>query len=188
MSRALGHSCAHTGKIGPRKLPEDGDEWGDTALHTHADSTFKPWRSEAELATSRSRGLPTILSFTSGWGRNSFVSFKLSRPGNEPQTLACKAAVLTTTLGPYRYATDFNGFLSSNPVDMVRFNVFQIVVIRSARGRVYSRTQHCHCMGISIWLSLVEGSDNSTLTALKYWCINYGDLMVIFHLKSSSMP
>ena len=35
--------------------------WDDTALQTQ-DSKFKPWRSEAEHATSRSRRLPTILS------------------------------------------------------------------------------------------------------------------------------
>ena len=56
--------------------------------------------SEAEHATSRSRRLPTILTFTRGWGRNNFVSFKPPRPGTEPRTLAWKAAVLTTTLGP----------------------------------------------------------------------------------------
>ena len=38
--------------------------------------------------------------FTRGWGRNIFVSFKPPRPGTEPRTLAWKAAVLTTTLGP----------------------------------------------------------------------------------------
>ena len=37
-------------------------------------------------------------SFTSGWGRNIFASFKPPRPGNELRTW--KAAVLTTTLGP----------------------------------------------------------------------------------------
>ena len=42
----------------------------------------------------------TILTFTRGWGRNNFVSFKPPRPGTEPRTLAWKAAVLTTTLGP----------------------------------------------------------------------------------------
>ena len=72
--------------------------WDDTALPTR-DSKFKPWRSEAEHATSRSQRLPTILSFTSGWGRNIFV-FKLPRPGNEPKTLARKTDVLTTTLVP----------------------------------------------------------------------------------------
>ena len=75
------------------------DDWDDTVLQTQ-DSKFEPWRSEAVHATSRSRRLPTILTFTRGWGRNNFVSFKPPRPGTEPQTLAWKAAVLTTTLGP----------------------------------------------------------------------------------------
>ena len=75
------------------------DDWGDTVLQTQ-NSKFEPWRSEAEHATSRSRRLPTILTFTREWGRNIFVSFKPPRPGTEPRTLAWKAAVLTTTLGP----------------------------------------------------------------------------------------
>ena len=75
------------------------DDWDDTVLQTQ-DSKFEPWRSEAEHATSRSRRLPTILTFTRGWGRNNFVSFKPPIPGTEPRTLAWKAAVLTTTLGP----------------------------------------------------------------------------------------
>ena len=73
--------------------------WDDTAVQTQ-DSKFEPWRSEAEHATSRSPRLPTILSYTSGWGRNILISFKPPRPGNEPRTLAWKAAVITTTLGP----------------------------------------------------------------------------------------
>ena len=75
------------------------DDWDDPVLQTQ-DSEYEPWRSEAEHATSRSRRLPTILTFTRGWGRNNFVSFKPPRPGTEPRTLAWKAAVLTTTLGP----------------------------------------------------------------------------------------
>ena len=79
------------------------DEWDDTALQTQ-DSKFKPWRSEAEHATSRSLRLSTILSFRSGWGRNIFVSFKPPRPGTETPNssvkLAWNAAVLTTTPGP----------------------------------------------------------------------------------------
>ena len=75
------------------------DDWDDTVLQTQ-NSKFEPWRSEAEYATSRSRRLSTILTFTRGWGRNIFVSFKPPRPGTEPRTLAWKAAVLTTTLGP----------------------------------------------------------------------------------------
>ena len=87
------------------------DDWDDTVLRTQNSkfllcpedsviSKFEPWRSEAEHATSRSRRLPTILTFTRWWGRNIFVSFKPPRPGTEPRTLAWKAAVLTTTLGP----------------------------------------------------------------------------------------
>ena len=48
------------------------DEWDDTVLQT-LDSKFEPWRSEAEHATSRSRRLPTILTFTRGWGKNHFL-------------------------------------------------------------------------------------------------------------------
>ena len=61
------------------------DDWNDTVLQTK-DSKFEPLRSEAEHATSRSRRLPTILTFTRGWGRNIFVSFKPPRPGTEPRT------------------------------------------------------------------------------------------------------
>ena len=71
------------------------DDWDYTVLQTQ-DSKFEPWRSEAEHATSRSRRLPTILTYTRGWGRNIFVSFKPPRPGTEPRSLAWKAAVLTT--------------------------------------------------------------------------------------------
>ena len=72
--------------------------WDDPVLQTQ-DSKFEPWRSEAEHATSWSRRLPTILTFTRGWGRNIFCFFfKPPRPGTEPRTLAWKAAVRTTTL------------------------------------------------------------------------------------------
>ena len=74
------------------------DDWDDTVLQTQ-NSKFEPWRSETEHANSRSRRLPTILTFTCGWGRNIFVSLKPPRPETEPRTLAWKAAVLTTTLG-----------------------------------------------------------------------------------------
>ena len=57
------------------------DEWDDTVLQTQ-DSKFEPWRSEAEHATSRSRRLPTILSFTRGWGRN--ILFLSNRRDREP--------------------------------------------------------------------------------------------------------
>ena len=56
------------------------DDWDDTVLHTQ-DSKFEPWRSEAEHATSRSRRLPTILTFTRGWGRNNCF-FQTAETGN----------------------------------------------------------------------------------------------------------
>ena len=80
------------------------DYWDDTVLQTQ-DSKFEPWRSEAEHATSRSRRLPEILTYTRGWGGNIFVSFKPPWPGTEPRTLAWKAAVLTTTPGPPPFRT-----------------------------------------------------------------------------------
>ena len=54
--------------------------WDDTVLQTQ-DSKFEPWRSEAEHATSRSRRLPTILTFTRGWGRNNCF-FQTAETGN----------------------------------------------------------------------------------------------------------
>ena len=77
------------------------DESDDTVLQTLDPRGLRP---STLGPTSRSRSLPTILSFMSGWGRNIFVSFKTPRPGNEPGTLSWKAAVLTTVtgrLGPY---------------------------------------------------------------------------------------
>ena len=57
------------------------DDWDDTVLQTQ-DSKFEPWRSEAEHATSRSRRLPTILTFTRRWGRNNFCFFQTAETGN----------------------------------------------------------------------------------------------------------
>ena len=57
------------------------DDWDDTVLQTQ-DSKFEPWRSEAEHATSRSRRLPTILTFTRRWGRNICCFFQTAETGN----------------------------------------------------------------------------------------------------------
>ena len=51
-----------------------------------------PWRSEAEHATSRSRRLPTILSFTRGWGRNIFCFFKTADTGNRTPNSGVKGS------------------------------------------------------------------------------------------------
>ena len=67
------------------------DDWDDTVLQTQ-DSKFEPWRSEAEQATSRSRRLPTILTFTRGWGRNIFCFFQIAETGNRaPPSVQCNA-------------------------------------------------------------------------------------------------
>ena len=57
------------------------NDWDDAVLQTQ-DSKFKPWRSEAEHATSRSRRFPTLLTFTRGWGRNFFCFFQTAETGN----------------------------------------------------------------------------------------------------------
>ena len=76
------------------------DDWDDTVLQTQ-DSKFEPWRSEAEHATSRSRRLPTVLTFTRGWEETFlFLSNRRDRESNpEP-----------TTLGPPPYYNNNNWF------------------------------------------------------------------------------
>ena len=67
------------------------DDWDDTVLQTQ-DSKFEPWRSEAEHATSRSRRLPTILTFTCGWGRNIFCFFQTAETGNRTPNSGVKGS------------------------------------------------------------------------------------------------
>ena len=66
------------------------DDRDDTALLTQDKI---PWRYEAEHAISRSRRLPTILSYTGGWGRSIFFfkpnsSLKGSGANHQPRTPA----------------------------------------------------------------------------------------------------
>ena len=67
------------------------DDWDDTVFQTQ-DSKFEPWRSEAEDATSRSRRLPTILTFTRGWGRNIFCFFQTAETGNRTPNSGVKGS------------------------------------------------------------------------------------------------
>ena len=128
------------------------DDWDDTVLQTQ-DSKFEPWRSEAEHATSRSRRLPTILTFTRGWGRNNFVSFKPPRPGTEPRTLAWKAAVLTTTPGPppEHYPTHtphwplvgwMMGLSETQTVEQLRSSICLMSCVREDYGNAFSACQN----------------------------------------------
>ena len=83
MNRASGHLCAHRLNWARRTSWGWWDDWDDTVLQTQ-DSKFEPWRSEAEHGTSRSRRLPTILTFTRGWGRN--ILFLSNRRDREPNS------------------------------------------------------------------------------------------------------
>ena len=67
------------------------DDWDDTVFQTQ-DSKFEPWRSEAEHATSRSRRLPTILTFTREWGRNIFCFFQTAETGNRTPNSGVKGS------------------------------------------------------------------------------------------------
>ena len=67
------------------------DDWDDTVLQTQ-DSKFEPWRSEAEHATSRSRRLPTILTFTRGWGRKHLCFFQTAETGNRTPNSGVKGS------------------------------------------------------------------------------------------------
>ena len=67
------------------------DDWDDTVLQTQ-DSKFEPWRSEAEHATSWSRRLPTILTFTRGWGGNIFCIFQTAETGNRTPSSGVKGS------------------------------------------------------------------------------------------------
>ena len=67
------------------------DDWDDTVLQTQ-DSKFEPSRSEAEHATSRSRRLSAILTFTRGWGRNIFCFFQTAETGNRTPNSGVKGS------------------------------------------------------------------------------------------------
>ena len=64
----------------------------EMTLSSRQDSKFEPWRSEAEHATSRSRRLPTILTFTRGWGRNIFCFFQTAETGNRTPNSGVKGS------------------------------------------------------------------------------------------------
>ena len=93
MNRALGHLCAHNYRLNWARRTYWGwwDDWDDTVLQTQ-DSKFEPWRSEAEHATSRSRRLPTILTFTRGRGRNIFCFFQTAVTGNRTPNSGVKGS------------------------------------------------------------------------------------------------
>ena len=105
MNGVLDHLCAHVGWTGPGEPPGDGEMSEMTLPSRHKIRNSSTWRSETEHATSWWRRLLTTLSFTSEWGRNSFVSFKPPRTGTEHnvRTLSWKAAMQALSKGPRPY-------------------------------------------------------------------------------------
>ena len=75
------------------------DDWDDTALQTQ-DSKLKPWRSEAEHATSRSRRFPTILNHYEWAGKNFFLKFEGQSGVRTRDLRLTKQAALITAPGP----------------------------------------------------------------------------------------
>ena len=80
--------------------------WGWMRWHCPPDTVFE---SRALAVWGRARYLsvteaPHNTEFHMWMGKKHFVSFKPPRPGTELRTLAWKAAVLTTTLGPLLYS------------------------------------------------------------------------------------
>ena len=100
MNRALGHLCAHIGWTGPGEPPEDGVMIEMTLSSRHRIRNSSPGGLRPSTLPLGHGGSPQYwLSHVDG-EETFFVSFKPPRPGTEPWTLAWKAAVLTTTLGP----------------------------------------------------------------------------------------
>ena len=66
------------------------DDWDDTPPDTGFE--IRAWRSKAEHATSRSRRLPTILTFTRGWWRNIFCFFQTTETGNRTPNSGVKGS------------------------------------------------------------------------------------------------
>ena len=100
MNRASGRLCAHIGWTGPGEPPEDGEMIEMTLSSRHRIRNSSPGGLRLSTLPLGHGGSPQYwLSHVYG-EETFFVSFKPPRPGTEPRTLAWKAAVLTTTLGP----------------------------------------------------------------------------------------
>ena len=88
------------------------DDWDDTVLQTR-DSKFEPWRSEAQHATSRSRRLPTILTFTREWGRNMCCLFQTAETRNRTPNSGVKGSGANHySRAPAHYSDTQNNFIS----------------------------------------------------------------------------
>ena len=115
MNRALGHLCAHIGWTGPGEPPEGGEMIEMTLSSRHRIRNSNPGGLRPSTLPLGHGGSPQYwLSHVDG-EETFFVSFKPPRPGTEPRTLAWKAPVLTTTLGPppFTFRNQHNVLFSS---------------------------------------------------------------------------
>ena len=96
------------------------DDWDDTVLQTQ-DSKFELWQSEAEHATSRSRRLPTILTFTRGWGRNIFCFFQTAETGNRTLNSGVKGSGANHY--PRAPALNLNNLAGKGLVDLASMSI-----------------------------------------------------------------
>ena len=125
------------------------DDWDDTVLQTQ-DSKFEPWRSETEHATSRSRRLPTILTFTRGWGRNNFCFFQTAETGNRTPDSGVKGS------GANHYPRA--------PAHM-RWYMRKDWAMVWTSGSIMS--QYCH--SLQVWISYISPRGEGYSHTCEYW-------------------
>ena len=100
MNRALGHLCAHIGQTGPGEPPEDGEMIEMTLFSRHRIRNSSPGGLRPSTLPLGHGGYPQYWLSHVDVGETFCVSFNRRDRDNLPRTLAWKAAVLTTTLGP----------------------------------------------------------------------------------------
>ena len=130
------------------------DDWDDTALQTQ-DSKFEPWRSEAEYATSRSLRLPTMLTFTRGWGRNIFCYFQTAETGNRTPNSGVKgsganhylrAPALYGSIYSRQQASDSSRSQSGKDAWTNTTDNAEIVLHKPCKAKAFSIWNHHKCL------------------------------------------
>ena len=168
------------------------DDWDDTVLQTQ-DSKFEPWRSEAEHATSRSRRLPTILTFTRGSGEKHFL-FLLNRRDRESNPELWRERPPPFSIWNHHkclsWLSRFNripmlsvGYGSTTMINISFFSVREpSLYVRIWRGpnkdgphaeRVYTVIQHQHNIewqGLDVGKNLHEKNSRDHLDIFLNWC------------------
>ena len=120
------------------------DYWDNTVLQTQ-DSKFEPWRSEAEHATSRSRRLPTMLTFTRGWERNIFCFFQTAETGNQTLNAGVKGS------GANHYPRATRPLLLTNTRQRDYFTKPYVFVIRKYKTTTDSFLRHHFLLNMLCW-------------------------------------